>query len=404
MKRVFISAYGCEPDKGSEPGVGWNWALEIAKKNKVTVLTRKNNKKSIENYLSYFPQSNLEFLYYDLPDGITRLKKGQKGIQLYYTLWQIGAYRFAKKIFEDQKYDIVFAVTFGTMWLPTLMYKLPAEFIWGPLGGGEGVSIHLWNRLTKKQLVFEMVRAINKKLPITNPWFFAACRHAKVLIIRTEDSLNCISPKYREKCKMMIETGVSTADCERVACIGIDKKTDFTISGRLVGLKFVDIGIRAMKKVVAKYPHSVLTIVGSGECEKALKALVSDLNLNNNVVFTGALTQEASIQKIKSCKAFVMTSAKEGGAWVLFEAMMAKKPIICMDTSGMHEIVDAKAGIKISVEDYDTMVNRFADAMLFVLNHPEEATRMGENGYQVVTNHWRWEIKGTFFEKIIDEL
>ena len=403
MKRVFISAYGCEPNKGSEPGVGWNWALEIAKKNKVTVLTRKNNKRSIDDYLTHFPHSNLEFLYYDLPNGITRLKKGQKRIQLYYTIWQVGAYRFAKKVFENQKYDIVFAVTFGNMWLPTLMYKLPAEFIWGPLGGGEGVNLHLWNRLTKKQLVFEIVRAINKKFPITNPWFFEACRHAKTLIIRTEDSLNCIPLKYREKCKMMIETGVSEADCARVARIGIEKGTDFTISGRLVGLKFVDIGIRAMKKVVVKYPKAVLTIVGSGECEQSLKVLVSDLDLNNNVVFTGTLTQEASIQKIKSCKAFIMTSAKEGGAWVLFEAMMAKKPIICMDTSGMHEIVDTKAGIKIPVQDYDTMVNRFADAMLFVLNHPEEASQMGKNGYQLVTNHWHWEMKGTFFEKIIND-
>src|SRR6185295_12842005 len=25
--RVLLSAYACEPSKGSEPGIGWNWAL-----------------------------------------------------------------------------------------------------------------------------------------------------------------------------------------------------------------------------------------------------------------------------------------------------------------------------------------------------------------------------------------
>ena len=31
MKTILISAYGCEPLKGSEAGVGWNWVLQMAK-------------------------------------------------------------------------------------------------------------------------------------------------------------------------------------------------------------------------------------------------------------------------------------------------------------------------------------------------------------------------------------
>lgn len=401
MKRIFISAYGCEPNKGSEPGAGWHWAIEIAKRNKVTVLTRKNNQSGIEEYLRQYPQPNMDFLYYDLPKGIRKYKKGQKAIQLFYSLWQIGAYKFAKKHFSDNEYDVVLAVTFGTMWLPTLMYKLPADFIWGPLGGGEGVDVQLWNHLTGKQLFFEIVRTINKKIPITNPWFLSACKRAKALIIRTEDSLKCIPSKYRDKCRLMIETGVSNADCFKVEGIRVEKNTSFTISGRLVGVKFVDIGIRAMKEVVKKFPQALLTIVGSGECEKSLKLLVKELKLDNNVVFTGSLTQEESIQQIKSCKAFLMTSAKEGGAWVLYEAMMSKKPIICMDTSGMHEIVDSHSGIKLPIENYDNMVKKFALAMIYILEHPEDAIRMGENGYKTVTTRWNWEEKGVFFERIL---
>ena len=36
--RVLISAYACEPNKGSEPGVGWNWALQMAKMDEVYVI------------------------------------------------------------------------------------------------------------------------------------------------------------------------------------------------------------------------------------------------------------------------------------------------------------------------------------------------------------------------------
>lgn len=37
--KILVSAYACEPGKGSEPGVGWSFVNELAKKHNVTVLT-----------------------------------------------------------------------------------------------------------------------------------------------------------------------------------------------------------------------------------------------------------------------------------------------------------------------------------------------------------------------------
>ena len=42
-----MSAYACEPGKGSEPGVGWNWALQAAQFHEVWVVTRANNRAAI---------------------------------------------------------------------------------------------------------------------------------------------------------------------------------------------------------------------------------------------------------------------------------------------------------------------------------------------------------------------
>ena len=39
--KVLLSAYACEPNKGSEPGVGWNWAKHLAEKYEIYVITRK---------------------------------------------------------------------------------------------------------------------------------------------------------------------------------------------------------------------------------------------------------------------------------------------------------------------------------------------------------------------------
>ena len=75
MRKILVSAYGCEPLKGSEPGVGWNWVLQMAKSHLVCVITRANNQSLIEEYLPENVANNIKFYYYDTPNFIKRLKK-----------------------------------------------------------------------------------------------------------------------------------------------------------------------------------------------------------------------------------------------------------------------------------------------------------------------------------------
>ena len=62
MENILISAYACEPDKGSEPGAGWNCAVEIAKYHSVTVISRTNNRDSIEKELAIRPRAKKKFV------------------------------------------------------------------------------------------------------------------------------------------------------------------------------------------------------------------------------------------------------------------------------------------------------------------------------------------------------
>ena len=49
MRKILVSAYGCEPFRGSEAGVGWNWILQMARHNEMYVIARKNDKNKIED-------------------------------------------------------------------------------------------------------------------------------------------------------------------------------------------------------------------------------------------------------------------------------------------------------------------------------------------------------------------
>ncbi len=85
--RVLLSAYACEPGKGSEPGVGWRWAIEIARRgHEVIVLTRANNRTVIETAIKADPTlpPNITFAYYDLPAWALAFKRKFNAVLPYY--------------------------------------------------------------------------------------------------------------------------------------------------------------------------------------------------------------------------------------------------------------------------------------------------------------------------------
>lgn len=111
-KSILVSAYGCEPLKGSEPGVGWNWVLQLAQQNKLYVITRANNKAAIEEYLPTSIRHNITFYYYDTPLFLRQFKNKAKGLYFYYFFWQIGIVSIAKKIIRNNHVDYTMHLTF----------------------------------------------------------------------------------------------------------------------------------------------------------------------------------------------------------------------------------------------------------------------------------------------------
>ena len=108
--KVLMSAYACQPNRGSEEGKGWYFPLNVAKLGyEVWVLTSPynsnyaNNKKIIEEQLNNHPVPNLHFVYVDIPDWLklfikrqNGIIKGRCGIYFHYLLWQRQACIIAK--------------------------------------------------------------------------------------------------------------------------------------------------------------------------------------------------------------------------------------------------------------------------------------------------------------------
>ena len=67
MKILYL-AFACNPFVGSEAQCGWSWPMAMREYAAVSVLTRKENKKDIEKFLSQKKIKNINVFYCDIPD------------------------------------------------------------------------------------------------------------------------------------------------------------------------------------------------------------------------------------------------------------------------------------------------------------------------------------------------
>ena len=145
-KKILLSAYSCEPNRGSESEVGWCWALSLANQgNEVFVVTRLNQKKNIENFLHFKNLNNLKFIYFDYPNWIIKILKNNNYSYsyLYFFLWQIGIFFKVYNLIKRIKFDYIHHVTFVSIRIPSFLCLYNVPFIFGPLSGGDTVPKNL---------------------------------------------------------------------------------------------------------------------------------------------------------------------------------------------------------------------------------------------------------------------
>ena len=118
-------------------------------------------------------------------------------------------------------------------------------------------------------------------------------------------------------------------------------KNDFIVLflGRLNPKKCPDDLVKAFQKVTKEAPNAKLIFAGKGEEELKLKTLVSDLNLDNKVIFAGFVSEDEKWDLLKRCDVFVLPSVVEGHPITVIEAMACSKPVIATNMGPFPEII-----------------------------------------------------------------
>jgi len=158
--------------------------------------------------------------------------------------------------------------------------------------------------------------------------------------------------------------------------------------GRLVLNKNLKVAIKAIEKVKESFPKVTLLIVGEGPERQNLESLVSKLELKENVIFKGQVTEGQKNNLIASSQALVFPSLFEGFGMVILEAYNQSKPVLVSDVKPLSNLVEnKKTGLVISQNNEE----KWAQAIISILSKPDEASKMGFAGKKTLEENYSLE-------------
>ncbi|MEM1393606.1 MAG: glycosyltransferase family 4 protein [Cyanobacteria bacterium P01_H01_bin.150] len=405
--KILISAYACEPGRGSEPGVGWNVVREVSRYHQVWVLTSNCHRATIQTELTLNKITNLNFVYLD-PFGLkidwsSKGKWTQKWVHLHYYLWQIWAYFVSRSLHQEIDFDIVHHVTYVKYSSPSFLSLLPIPFIWGPVGGGESAPKKFWKDFSLRGKIYESIRNLARFVGEIDPFVRITVKKSGLIQATTEDTAKRLYKMGAKSVEIISESGLPEEDILSLSKYEIpdDYPVRFISMGRLLHWKGFHLGLCAFAQ--ANLINSEYWILGDGSQKEQLYALAQELEIADKVKFWGRLPREQSLEKLRECHVLVHPSLHDSGGWVCMEAMAAGRAVICLDLGGPAVQVTEETGFKIHSDTPEQTVQDIAQAMVSLANNPEFRLRMGQAGQKRVRENFSWKSKGFYLSKLYRE-
>ena len=210
------------------------------------------------------------------------------------------------------------------------------------------------------------------------------------LLVISQILINYLKPKIRKRGAILHVP--MTVDFERFQNLTSNSKinkTNITYIGTLNFIKDgVDILIKAFAKIITDYKDIKLCLIGDPESEdikKTIQNIINDFNLNDKVILKGRVNSDLIPQLLFDSKILVIArpsslQAEGGFPCKLGEYLATSNPVIVTDVGEISEyLVD---GVSAFIAEPDS-VNSFAEKLIYVLEHPELAKKVGLQGKNV---------------------
>ncbi len=262
-----------------------------------------------------------------------------------------------------------------------------------------GVRANLLGRLAarqagKKKVVTTVHSLLEKDYPgvlsrLANSWAERSTRGLTDHFIAVSQGLKdrLIAGGVPANIITVIYNGVSLEDIKPLTEPGeARKKLGFLPDTPLIGIvarlhevKGHSYFLEAARNILQQRPEVRFLVVGAGPSRPALEKLASDLDITEQVIFTGFMEDVYSL--MAGLDLLAISSLWEGFGLTAIEAMALGVPVVATEVGGLPEVVlHGETGLLVPPANPAAL----AKNILWMLDHPGEASSMAEKGGQIV--------------------
>lgn len=220
-----------------------------------------------------------------------------------------------------------------------------------------------------------------------------------------------------ELMQLLIAQGVP-GDKLRVHRLGVDVETfrprsrasdptEVLMIGRFIEKKGFEYGLRAFALAAREMPRLRLTLVGEGDREPLLRAIVREEGLDSRVTFAGPLPPDRVAAMLGSSHVLLAPSVveaatgnRESGLIVVKEASAAGAVPIGTRHGGIPEIIDdGLTGYLVPERE----VQALADRLLRVVRDPAHCSQLGDAAREKMLREYDNRVRVRALESLYDE-
>ncbi|MGG5817706.1 glycosyltransferase family 4 protein [Falsiroseomonas sp. HW251] len=399
--RILLSGIACAPDAGSEPGITWNWAENLAADHDVWVITHEYFRPAIERYLAEHPLPRLRFTYTGRLGWWDMLRlPSQRGIRLHYVAWQRHVLRIARELDAEHDFDLIHHVSWSTIGAPPRLGELGKPFIWGPLGGGQTTP---WPLLREFgwQAPLEVVRSLRIALLPYLPSVRRAARQARLVMAVNNETAAVLRRAGVQRPRLFVDVGVPPRVLDAPLA---ERPTQgpFTVffAGQIELRKGIGLLLEVARKLRGQDIRFV--VVGDGPNAAAVRRRAEELGLP--IRFLGKRPWREVQDLYRSAHVFLFTSIRDSFGTTTLEALAGGAPVICIDHQGAGAHLPNDATVKVPVGPREQVAESMARAVLDLAADRPRLAAMSRAGRLWVLETEAWDRRTERMERIYEQV
>lgn len=413
-KKILLLAYAISPTRGSEYSSAWNYINSMSKDNELVVLygasgSHMGDVDEMEHFNKLTPLSNVRFIPIKpnrFSNGLNWLNKANLlGYSFYlaYNIWHRQVYKKAKKLIENENFDLIHFLGPTGYREPGYLNKINLPYIWGPIGGIQNTPKKLIKALPLKNKLFFLIKnSINTIQFRFNSRLKRNLQTADVILTATSENQKLIEDYYKTPSIYFPENGIVNSSIH--APTHLDNLQPNSIInilwiGSIDTRKSLNILLEAL--AVINSTQWNLSVIGDGNKKNEMQKLSKHLGVDAQISWKGKIARQEVLNLLSKSHIHVVTSLGEGTPTTLWEAMSNGIPTISLDHCGMHDVICEKCGIKIPIQSHNQVVKDIGFQLNRLIKNPQEIKRLSDGVLKCAENY-SWNNRHDFFNTIYE--